>query len=64
MGSNPDQTAMQSALQGAVGRGFLATAGSTQYQGGIAEILIFSEALSSSDRVAVENYLRTKWQLP
>ncbi|MBS2031436.1 MAG: hypothetical protein JST54_26280 [Deltaproteobacteria bacterium] len=64
VGSNPDQTAMQSALQGAVGRGFLATAGSTQYQGGIGEILIFTEALSSTDRAAVENYLRTKWRLP
>ena len=61
VGTDADRTAMVSADQGAVGRAFLTTAGSTQFQGGLAEVLVFDVALTDADRQATEAYLRAKW---
>ena len=36
----------------------------TFYKGDIAEVLVFPTALSTTDRQAVESYLRTKWGTP
>jgi hypothetical protein len=45
--------------------GFLNAALPGQYmQGDIAEILVFSRALNTTERQAVETYLRTKWGTP
>ncbi|MBS2031438.1 MAG: hypothetical protein JST54_26290 [Deltaproteobacteria bacterium] len=59
-----DTTPLNAADQGAVGRGFLNDHASNQFSGGIAELLVYSEALGDVDRAAVESFLRTKWQAP
>ena len=63
VGSNFDTRPLASADQGGIGRGFLASSNSTALQGGIAEILVFKEALSNADRQQIESYLRLKWDL-
>lgn len=50
-------------FQGQATENFLGKSGTSLYQGLIAEVCIFQEALNSSDRNLVETYLELKWNL-
>jgi len=59
-----DSTASQTAALVSYNEARIALNGTTQYyKGDIAEIIIFSRALSDKDRQAVESYLSKKWAI-
>lgn len=53
---NPSTTGYQQFTIGLLGTGY--------FEGDIAEIIIYSRALDTVEREAVEDYLRTKWAVP
>lgn len=62
--TNPsdDLGAMGSLMQGYLGRAFnLPLNSDSRYLGEVAEVVVYSVALSSSDVTAVSNYLRARW---
>lgn len=65
--SDNDMDPIDSLFQGYVGRAFQTLdSGSrpSRFKGDIAEIVIYSTALSSDERTAVSSYLATRWGLP
>jgi hypothetical protein len=51
------------ATGGAIGRGYVKTT-ETRFQGDIAELLVYTSALSDADKADVVAYLKTHWHLP
>jgi hypothetical protein len=52
---------MTSLMQGYLGRAYQSAAGDSRYVGEIAEVVIYSVALTSTEVTSVSTYLRTRW---
>ena len=64
--SDDDTDAVDSLLQGYMGRAFQALDSGTRhsrFKGDIAEVVIYSTALTSDERTAVSTYLENRWGL-